>query len=231
MSQPNLIRLNKRLVELSLANSRRSADELIKQGQVSINGQIVTALTTKVSQSDSIKAQGKLGRLENDIAIVFNKPKGYVCTHKAQGSQETIYQLLPKKFSRLKCAGRLDKDSQGLMILSSNGYFVQQMSHPSSAKEKEYIVSTVTPLSQHDISRLRSGIKLDDGMSYFKLVKKINSNTLRLVLTTGRNRQIRRSFEAIDHTITKLERVRIDNYKIGTLAIGKHKFIEMEKPA
>lgn len=229
MNTTKHIRLNKRLVELGLADSRRAADALISSGAVSVNGQIALNLATQVIDSDSIKAAGKLGHEKNDITILFNKPIGYVCTHKAQGEQKTIYSLLPKSFSQLKCIGRLDKDSQGLLILTSNGNLVQQLSHPSRKKEKEYIVSTARPLNSGDLKKLRQGIQLVDGVSRFELVKPLNPKTLRLVLTSGRNRQIRRSFEAIGHTVVKLERVRIKDYKLDTLAIGKYKFIEPTK--
>lgn len=226
MNRPDKIRLNKRLVELNLASSRRSAEELIISGQVSVNGQIINQLATQVTASDSIKVAGKLGQPRTSITIAFNKPAGYVCTHKPQGNQNTIYSLLPKKFISLKCVGRLDKDSQGLLILTSDGNLVQALSHPTSQKEKEYIVSTTKPLNTNDINQLRRGIKLSDGISHFETVRQINSKTLRVVLTSGRNRQIRRSFEALEHTVAKLERVRVGKYKLHILPTGKFKFIE-----
>lgn len=229
MNHESPTRLNKRLVELNLASSRRAADELISRGQVSINGQITTNMATTVTARDSIKARGKLGHEnKSDITIAFNKPTGYVCTHRRQGSQKTIYDLLPKNFSRLKCIGRLDKDSQGLIILTSDGNLVQQLSHPGNLKEKEYVIVIDQPLNSQQIRRLKEGIMINGQLHQIEAIKKITAKSWRLTLISGLNRQIRRSFAALGISVIKLERVRFGNYHLGILPAGQYRFISKE---
>lgn len=226
MNQVSQIRLNKRLVELGLAPSRRAADQLIIDKKVKLNGQIITTLATFVDQNDTIKVGRSLGQEKSgEIIIAFNKPAGYVCTHKGQGAQKTIYELLPKNFASLKCVGRLDKDSQGLLILTSNGHLVQQLSHPSSGKEKEYLVTTQKPLSKEQIQRLRAGISIEGKPHTIKSIKSIRGSSYRLVLVSGLNRQIRRSFEAINSEVIKLERTRFGGYSLNVIPEGKYRFI------
>lgn len=219
-------RLNRRLVELGLADSRRKADELIRTGNVSIDGVVTTDLSFSPSDSQTIEVDGVVGQEREDITIAFNKPKGYVCTHSAQTEkQKTIFDLLPPNFRSLRIAGRLDKDSQGLMILSSSGSLIQKISHPSQEKPKIYLVSLDKPIHIKDKDRLLSGVKLFDGVSKFDLVHVIKPSLLRVTMHGGKNRQIRRTFEALGYRVTTLERRRIGKLELGLLPSGKHRFI------
>ena len=219
------MRINKRLVELGLSDSRRKADMAITAGEVTVNGKIAD-LGTIVEPDDTVLMKGKLGENKKPIYVAFNKPVGYVCSHIAQGNSKTIFSLLPKSFANLKIAGRLDEDSSGLVILSSDGDFIHTLSHPSSNKEKEYIVILNKPFLALDLKLLKDGVEIDGENRSFKKIAKLNVTTYRLTLTEGRNRQIRRMFECLGYEVMHLQRVRVAKFEIGTLSSGKHMVIQ-----
>lgn len=224
------IRLNKKLVDLGLAASRRKADELIQDGGVMINGKPVTELGTQVSENDTITLFGREGKVRENIYLAFHKPVGYVCTHRVQTDrQKTIFDLLPLSFAGLKIAGRLDKDSQGLMVLSSDGNFIQAVSHPSNGKRKTYLVTLDKPLRQVDKASLLSGVKLKDGISSFASVSQIKPHLLRVMMSEGKNRQIRRTLEKLGYKVRTLERTRMGGLELGVLKPGEHRFIKPEE--
>lgn len=224
-SEPLTTRLNKRLVELGLADSRRKADYLINSGQVKINGKDAT-IGSQVGHHDKITLLGQTGLDRPDISIKFYKPSGYICSHLKNSRSKTIFELLPKAFSKLKIAGRLDRDSKGLMILSSDGHLIQYLSHPSSGKEKEYLVTLTKPFEKTLLKSLVNGVKLDDGISRFVRSTLVQPAKLRVVLAEGRNRQIRRTFEKLGYKVAILERTRIGKTTLGTLTSGKYEFIK-----
>ena len=222
-------RINKRLVELGLAPSRRKADELIETGRVSINSITITDMATKVSAEDVIEVDGRGGQTRDNITVAFYKPVGYVSSHARQTSnQRTIFDILPAAFATLKVAGRLDKDSQGLMILSSDGGLIHTLSHPSFIKPKVYLVTLDKPLHRSDEDALKTGVRLRDGLSKFDKVTVIRPNHLRITLHQGKNRQIRRSFEALGYDVKVLERTAIGNITSRGLKPGAHVFIQPE---
>jgi pseudouridine synthase len=217
-------RINKILVELGLADSRRKADQLVDSGVVTINGN-VAKVGDLVSHRDNVKLEGKSGKSRNDISLLFNKPKGYICSHTKQGDVVTIFSILPKKFESLKIAGRLDKDSQGLVILSSDGELINKLSHPSKQKLKTYIVDINKPLLPHDKQRLSNGVVLTDGLSTFVNLKNVTKKRLRFSLAEGRNRQIRRTLSQLGYKVTRLERIAIGDYRLESIPVGKYIFI------
>lgn len=217
-------RINKILVELGLADSRRKADQLVDSGVVTINGN-VAKVGDLVSHRDNVKLEGKSGKSRDDISLLFNKPKGYICSHTKQGDVATIFSILPKKFESLKIAGRLDKDSQGLVILSSDGELINKLSHPSEQKLKTYIVDINKPLLPHDKQRLSNGVVLTDGLSTFVNLKNVTKKRLRFSLAEGRNRQIRRTLSQLGYKVTRLERIAIGDYRLETIPVGKYIFI------
>jgi len=224
----NNIRLNKRLVELGLAESRRKADELISAHVVTINGQPSAALGQLVTPDDSIKVRGKSGTQKSDITILFHKPTGYISSHSRQGNTPTIFELLPKNFAHLKIVGRLDKDSEGLLILSSSGSLVQMLSHPSGQKEKEYIVQIDKKIDSELLTVLKKPITIEGKSASFYKISRIDQNHLKIVLQEGRNRQIRRMLEVHNIGVIKLQRTRIDSYALGSIRPGKFEFIHIE---
>lgn len=196
-------------------------------GLVSINGK-TAQLGDIVKPSDQIKLEGKTGTIRDDITLLFNKPKGYICSHDKQGSVPTIFSILPKKFRNLKISGRLDKDSQGLVILSSDGDLINKLSHPSSDKLKTYSVEINKPLEHRDKKRLMNGVILTDGVSTFINLKSVTSKQIRFSLTEGRNRQIRRTLSQLGYKVIKLERIAIGDYKLESIPLGKYVFANIK---
>ena len=225
MNQPQSIRLNKFLAE-RLGVSRREADEVISAGKVKIDG-TVAQLGARVDFSSKVWYNGKTIPFNTDyLYVAFNKPVGYVCSRRAQGSTPTIYDLLPAKYRQLKTVGRLDKDSSGLILLTNDGDFAYQMTHPKFHKEKVYEVELdrpLEPLHQQMISDY--GVMLDDGPSKFVVVTSATGPVERLhftvILSEGRNRQIRRTFAALGYRVTALHRTQFGPYQLAGLAPGK----------
>lgn len=219
-SQP--IRLNKFLAE-RLGVSRREADDIIADGAVLVNDSSA-GLGARVDKNDKVCYNNKVVPFETDYSyIAFNKPVGYVCSRRAQGDVETIYAVLPAEFSALKTVGRLDKDSSGLILLTNDGDFAFEMTHPKFYKEKVYIVDLdrdLEPLHQQMISDY--GVQLEDGVSKFMVVHEDGPRThLKVVLGEGRNRQIRRTFAALGYKVVRLHRIQFGKYQLSGLAEGE----------
>jgi len=228
---PELLRLNKYLA-LRLAISRREADNLIDQRKVTINGKEAT-LGARFSEGDVIVANGKeiTGKTEYEY-IALNKPTGYVCSRKQQGDNPTIYELLPVKYHHLKPVGRLDRDSSGIILLTNDGDFAYQMTHPSFFKTKIYNVrleDDLAPLHQQMISDY--GVKLDDGPSKIQLERMNETDRKSWIITMheGRNRQIRRTFGSLGYTVKKLHRTNFGNYALGDIQPGKFEIINIRQ--
>ena len=207
-------RLNKFLA-LQLGISRRQADELIEKGRISINGK-TGQLGERFKEGDEIKLGEKIisKTREEKKYVIFNKPRGYVCSRKKQGENETIYAILPKEFSILKPVGRLDKDSSGILILTNDGNFAFRMTHPKFRKVKEYLVSLDTPLQPiHQQMIADFGINLSDGKSQLGLERLDDSRkNWKVIMSEGRNRQIRRTFSAIGYEVEELHRTVFGSY-------------------
>ena len=201
-------RLNKFLA-LQLGISRRQADELIEKGRISINGK-TAQLGERFKAGDEIISKTR----EEKKYVIFNKPRGYVCSRKKQGENETIYAILPKEFSVLKPVGRLDKDSSGILLLTNDGDFAFQMTHPKFRKVKEYLVSLDTPLQPiHQQMIADFGINLPDGKSQLGLERLDDSRkNWKVIMSEGRNRQIRRTFSAIGYEVEELHRTVFGSY-------------------
>lgn len=215
------VRLNKHLKDLGIC-SRRKADEFISKGYIEVNGKIVTELGFKVSpQTDIIKV---LSQVEQEITqfryLLLNKPRGYVCT-KSDIDGENIFALVPA-IENLTYAGRLDKDSYGLIILSNDGKFVYSIAGSDFAKEKEYIVTVNKEITRNFLIQQSNGsIRLDGKMVQKAKVELINNYTYRIILKEGINRQIRRMAENQGYKVIDLKRVRIDQVTDANLAIGQ----------
>lgn len=203
--------------------SRRAADDLIDSGRVTINGES-TEQGKPVEDSDVVAIDGK-PITNTDVAtttIILNKPVGYVCSRNGQGSP-TIYELLPVKLQHLNSVGRLDKDSSGLLLLTNDGQLANELTHPRYAKTKVYEVrlnKPLQPLHQQMISDY--GIQLSDGPSKFMIEKSDETGqTLRVTMKEGRNRQIRRTFIALDYQVSTLHRISFGEYQLGELPSGQ----------
>lgn len=220
------IRLNKFLAE-RLGVSRREADELISGGKILVNGE-PAILGARIDNNDKILYNKKSIPFETEYTyLAFHKPVGYVCSRRAQGQAPTIYDILPKKFHHLKTVGRLDKDSSGLILLTNDGDFAFQMTHPKFRKNKVYEVELdkpLEPLHQQMISDY--GVLLEDGPSQFKIIKGDSPESYTVILSEGRNRQIRRTFATLGYKVIKLHRTQFGKFELGSLSIGKYDIIE-----
>lgn len=198
--------------------SRRAADSVIAEGRVLINGELAS-LSNTVGENDVVTCDGKKLNLKEIHTILLNKPVGYVCSREGQGSK-TIYELLPSELHNLKPVGRLDKDSSGLLVMTNDGKLANELTHPSFQKIKIYEISLDKALSDIDAKKLEQGIELGDGMS--KLQLKGNEKEWTVTMSEGRNRQIRRTFEALGYKVTKLHRTHFGPNKLGILDIAKY---------
>lgn len=222
------LRLNKFLAE-QLGISRREADNLIAANKVRVNG-TVALLGARINENDQVLCNERLVRHEvRYIYLGLNKPVDYVCSRKRQGDTPTVYELLPAKYQKLKTVGRLDKDSSGIILLTNDGDFAFQMTHPKFSKTKLYEVDLdqpLAPLHQQEIADF--GIEIGDGISRMGLTKLSDDRKKWLVtLHEGRNRQIRRTFGALGYTVTKLHRTQFGPYQLNGLKPGE--FIEVQK--
>lgn len=217
------MRLNKYLA-LNSGLSRRQADELIERGYVTINGE-KAQLGAQVHPGDTVQVKDK--DVAPDTAFIYlalHKPVGYVCSRKQQGENPTIYELVPRQYHSLKPVGRLDRDSSGLLLLTNDGDFAHQMTHPSHYKVKRYEVTIdrgLEPLHQQMINDF--GVDLPDGKSQLTL-ERITDDRQQWVITMteGRNRQIRRTFAALGYAVTALHRTDFGPYHIGNLPAGEY---------
>ena len=221
-SPESQLRLNK-YVAVSLGVSRRQADKLIEQGNILINNS-PAKLGARISPNDIVSYNGKQIRPKTYRLIALHKPTGYLCSRASQGGMPTIYRLLPQELSHLKPVGRLDKDTSGLILLTNDGDWSHQMTHPSFKKTKRYLATLnkpLQPLHRQMISDF--GVDLPDGPSKLSLERQHEGDDTRWVIemSEGRNRQIRRTFEALGYTVTKLHRTNFGNYSLGDIKRGE----------
>ena len=219
-NQPQQLRLNKFLAE-RLGLSRREADDAILVGKVTIDGK-KAVLGARIDKTSKVCYNNNIVPFDTDfLYIAMNKPIGYVCSRRAQGDAPTLYDILPKEYQKLKTVGRLDKDSSGLILLTNDGDFAFEMTHPKFHKEKIYEVELdrpLEPLHQQMISDY--GVMLEDGPSKFTVIK-IEGAKYAVILSEGRNRQIRRTFAALGYKVTALHRTQFGKYQLSGLEPGK----------
>lgn len=213
-------RLNKYLASCGIG-SRRKCDELIKNGAVVVNGAPCTDLSMKVTASDFVKINGKRVLPNETTTILFNKPKGYVCTKEDELSRETIYQLLPPNLRHLNHVGRLDRDSEGLLVLTNDGALAQLLSHPKKKIEKEYLVTVNQAFNNEVLDQFLNGIWTGEAKAYAKAVKRLSPRRFLITLETGLKRQIRMMCKAAHLQVVKLVRVRIGMVVGGGLEPGR----------
>jgi len=217
------MRINKFIAQ-STGLSRRAADRAIQEGRVSIN-QHLASLGTVVTGNDMVALDGQpVISVANSLTIMLHKPAGYVCSRAGQGSR-TIYDLLPSEYHSLKPAGRLDKDSSGLILLTSDGDLANQLTHPRYAKSKTYEITLDKPLPPlHQQIITDQGIRLEDGLSQLSLMKlDVAGTSWQITMREGRNRQIRRTFTALGYRVKTLHRSQFGNYHLSDLQPGQYR--------
>jgi 23S rRNA pseudouridine2604 synthase len=213
-----LVRLNKYISETGLC-SRREADKWIESGRVTCNG-VPAALGTKVAQGDEIRVDGTLiGVKKQPIYIALNKPVGITCTTEAH-IEENIIDLVGHS-ERIFPIGRLDKDSEGLILLTNDGDIVNEILRSENNHEKEYVVTVDRPITDLALSMMAGGVKIMGAVTKPCKVTRIADDAFRMILTQGLNRQIRRMCSALGYKAQRLKRVRIINIELGALAPGQ----------
>ena len=221
------MRLNKFLSNSGVA-SRRKCDELISQGKVFVNGKVVSELGLQINEKkDKVTVEGKQIKLPSSfVYIKLNKPKGYACTAHDEKGRKTIYELIDTD-ERLFSIGRLDYDTEGLILLTNDGDFANKVAHPKYAIEKEYRVTIEGQIKESELAVLRKGVVVDGERMPSAKVEFLSADDkftkLSVVIDEGQNRQIRRMFEAIGKSIRLLKRVRIGQVRLGGLKRGDYR--------
>ena len=222
-----MMRLNKFLSSCGVA-SRRHSDELIAQGKIKVNGKLVIQAGTTINEKkDKIEYDGKVLTLPSSfVYIKLNKPKGYICSASDDRGRKTIYDLI-KTDERLFSIGRLDYDTEGLIILTNDGNFANKVGHPSYSIEKEYQVTIEGKILESELAVMRKGAVVDGERMPSAKVKLISADEktskISVVIDEGQNRQVRRMFEAIGRVIILLKRVRIGEVRLGGLSRGEYR--------
>ena len=215
----HLLRLNRFLAAAGIG-SRRHCDELIAAGHVTINGQTCTNFSAQPDERDHVKVNGKIVRAEQPLHIALHKPAGFVSTRTDPKARDTIFDLLPAKFPRLFNVGRLDAQSEGLLILTNDGDLAQRLMHPRYKIDKEYEVILDHAWEAALTPKLLRGILLDGERARIAQLQARTATRLRVVLRQGINRQIRRMFEVMGYRVERLMRTRIGKLRLGDLPRG-----------
>jgi len=227
MDEKETTRINKYLSEAGYC-SRRAADKLIDQGRITING-IRPEMGTKVNPGDEVKVDGKIisPPQEKPVYIAFHKPVGIVCTTDTKVEKDNIIDYIHYP-TRIFPIGRLDKPSEGLILLTNDGDIVNKILRARNNHEKEYIVTVTRIITAEFISQMQTGVPILDTVTRTCFVEKMAPAQFRIILTQGLNRQIRRMCEHLGYTVVKLKRVRIMNIKLD-LPVGKWRYITAEE--
>lgn len=221
-------RVQKFLSEQGIA-SRRKAEEFIKSGQVSINGHRAKLGDKVDPEKDEVKVYGKVVKTagHRKIYLAMNKPKGVVVSKRDPNGRKTVFSLLPEDLrTKVHNVGRLDYDTEGLLILTNDGDLTQQLAHPKYEHDKEYEVITDADPKPQQLEKLRKGIELPTGLTSPAAVKQ-RSGKINIVIHEGKKRQVRRMFAAVGLGVTNLKRIRINKMLLGDIPVGQ--YIEIKK--
>ena len=224
------IRLQKLIAGTGLA-SRRKAEALIAAGRVMVNGSVVTELGTKVDPArDHVKVDGKhISAAQPFVYLMLNKPRNVMSTLDDPGGRTTVKDYLRGISVRVFPVGRLDFDSEGLMLLTNNGELAQALLHPRYHVPKTYLIKVKGVLSDEEIRRLETGVRLEDGMTspaHVKKVRKADANSwLEITIREGRKHQVKRMLESVGHLVIKLMRIRMGPLSLGHLESGEFRFL------
>ena len=227
------VRLQKALAQAGVA-SRRASEELIAAGRVEVNGKVVTEQGMRVDpERDTIRVDGsRIPPPRRHLYLVLNKPRGVVSTMDAPDGRPTLEQYVPRR-QRLFHVGRLDTDTEGLLILTNDGDFANKLAHPSHEVPKTYLVEVEGLLDNKTLRRLEKGLTLEDGPikpDKVKLVTRAESRSMvQITLHSGRNRIVRRMFDSVGHPVRRLSRISIGPVRLGQLAVGETRELTREE--
>jgi 23S rRNA pseudouridine2605 synthase len=232
LRQPGLLlfkmRLNRYLALCGLG-SRRACEALILEGRVTVNGRRVQELATSIEAGDRVTADGREVSAAEHLTLVLYKPPKVMSTKSDPQGRLTLYDLLPPHYRHLHYVGRLDNDSEGLIVMTNDGALTQKLTHPSHKVDKEYIVTTDRPFRKEMIEKILKGIPLEEGLARAVAVHPISPRRLIVVLQQGLNRQIRRMFEALGFEVERLIRSRIGSLTIEHLKPGKWRVLRPDE--
>ena len=226
------MRLQKYLARAGVA-SRRGAEDLIRAGRVRVNGAPVTEMGVKVGEGDRVELDGRLVEPESPAWVLLHKPAGYVTTRDDPQGRPTVYDLLPERFDALFHVGRLDIESEGLLLLTNEGGVANRLMHPRYEVDRVYVVDVVGAPSRAALGRLTKGVDLEDGRARAHSVEVLRRERarggagaephtrLKIVMREGRKREVRRLFDALDHPVRRLVRERLGPISLGDLPEGE----------
>ena len=221
MEEPRGIRLQTFLAQAGVA-SRRSSEELIVGGRVSINGRVATELGVRVQPTkDDVRVDGKRIRPAKSQWYALNKPRGFMSTRSDPEGRRTLYELVPSPMHRLFYVGRLDFDSEGLVLLTNDGDTAHRLLHPRYGVDREYDVELTEQIDDTALEHLRRGVQLDDGRARAHTVRRKGGRRVVLTLREGRKREVRRMFEALGFFVEKLIRIKVGSVSLGALPLGE----------
>lgn len=209
--EKNMERLQKVIAHSGVA-SRRKAEEFIVEGKVKVNGQVVKELGTKVGPNDKVEVNGVPLEREEPVYFILNKPRGVISAVSDDKNRKVVTDFLPQIQARIYPVGRLDYDTSGLIILTNDGEFANMLMHPKNEVEKTYVAKVKGIPFRESLKKLQNGIKLEDGITapakvkVLSVDKKKNSSIIQIIIHEGKNRQVKRMFEAIGHPVLKLKR-------------------------
>lgn len=207
--QDDLIRLNRYIANAGIC-SRREADNLIAQGDITVNDKVITSLGHKIKKGDTVKYKGKVLKREKMVYVLLNKPKGYITTTQDPDDRKTVMNLVANACEeRIYPVGRLDRNTTGLLLLTNDGDLTKKLSHPSHKVKKLYQVDLDKPVSDEDFLKIQAGITLEDGVAEVDELAFVtpDNKSLGIEIHIGRNRIVRRIFESLGYEVVKLDRV------------------------
>lgn len=220
-------RLQKVIAQAGIA-SRRKAEELIKDGKVKVNGEVITELGTKVKESDRVEVNNKPIEKENKEYYLLNKPRGVITTTSDEHGRKTVTELINTE-ARIYPVGRLDYDTTGAIILTNDGEFTNILMHPSNKIDKVYLAKLEGIIKGEQINTLKNGVMLDDilvkasRVKLKKVNKESNTSMVEITIHEGKNHQVKRMFESVGFHVEKLTRERIDIFTINNLKSGEYR--------
>lgn len=209
--------------------SRRIVEDLIEEGRVSVNGQVAVLGRRVDVETDAVEVDGvRVGVAPDLTYYLLNKPKGVVTTAADTHDREIVTELVPDE-PRVYPVGRLDLDTEGLLLITNDGDLTHRLTHPSFGIEKEYLVEVDKPMSRGHLRRLREGVELDDGMTAPAKAQQVAPSVIKLTIHEGRNRQIRRMCSALGFTVTRLVRIRIGALADRNMAPGEWRELTLDE--
>lgn len=227
------VRLQKYLSRAGVA-SRRKSEELMRQGRVRVNGEVVTEMGSRVDpERDRVQVDGREVEISPPRWVLFHKPPGCLTTRSDPRGRTTVYDLLPSEMEPLKYVGRLDRNTEGLLLLTNRGEMIHALTHPSNEVGREYRALVRGRPSDDALLRLRKGVELEDGMARAEDVSVLRGDDdgalVRLVLREGRKREVRRLLKAVGHPVRRLKRVRFGSVELGELSRGEWRELTPEE--